>query len=215
MADNYLEKRYEEVFGSAGKQSASSSRPAAKSLETLLLRNRSFRGYDSSYKVHRLQLEAIVRVNTMVASGMNAQRLRFRIVDSDSGAEKVLPLLKMGGALPELHLPLPGTEPGAFIVVCSTAPENSIIDIDLGISLQSMLLKATDLGLGGLIVRAFDKDALKQALQLPLDPIAVLVIGKPAEKIELVSAREGESLRYYRRDGIHFVPKIIVEDLMI
>lgn len=215
MADNYLEKRYDEVFGSGRKASAAAVRPAWTSLETLLLKNRSFRGYDTSYKVHRLQLEAIIRVNTKLASGMNAQRLRFRAVESDSGADRILPLLKMGGALPELRLPMPGTEPNAFIVVCATEPENAIIDIDLGISLQSMLLKAVDLGLGGLIIRAFDRPSVKNVLGLPLEPIAVLAIGKPLEKVELVPVREGEALKYYRRDGTHFVPKIVAEDLMI
>lgn len=215
MADNYLEKRYDEVFGSGRKSSGSGVRLSGPFLETLLLKNRSFRGFDSSYKVHRLQLEAIVRVNTKLASGMNAQRLRFRLVDASSGSEKVLPLLKMGGALPELRLPLPGTEPEAFIVVCSTVLESPIVDIDLGISLQSMLLKAVELGLGGLIVRSFDKAALSSALDLPLEPIAVLAIGRPAEKIELVPVREGADLKYYRRDGVHYVPKIVAEDLMI
>lgn len=215
MADNYLEKRYDEVFGSGSRSSAASSRRSSPSLETLLSKNRSYRGFDTSYKVHRLQLEALVRVNTKAASGMNAQRLRFRIVTPGPDAEAVLPLLKMGGALPELHLPLPGTQPEAFVVVCATVPENAIIDIDLGISLQSMLLKAVDLGLGGLIIRNFDRQALRDALALPLEPVAVLAVGKPAERIELVPVREGGDLRYYRQDGIHFVPKIVAEDLMI
>ena len=87
--------------------------------------------------------------------------------------------------------------------------------IDLGISLQSMLLKAVEMGLGGLIVRNFDHKALQQALDLPLEPIAVLAVGKPAEKVELVEVHRGDSLDYYRRDGVHFVPKIAPSELKI
>ena len=124
-------------------------------------------------------------------------------------------LVKMGRMLPELNLPFPGTEPEAFIVVCTTVKENPGVDIDLGISLQSMLLKAVEMGLGGLIIRNFDPAALKEALELPLDPVAVVAVGKPAETIELVTVREGESLNYYRKDGVHYVPKLPAEDLII
>ncbi len=100
-------------------------------------------------------------------------------------------------------------------MVCTTVKESPGVDIDLGISLQSMLLKAVEMGLGGLIIRNFDPAALKEALELPLDPVAVVAVGKPAETIELVTVREGESLKYYRKDGVHYVPKLPAEDLII
>ena len=202
MADNYLEKRYEEVFGrdGAGRKSA----PHRPSLDTLLLRNRSFRGYDKDYVVHRRQLDAMIAVNPKVASSINLQRLRFRPVVKGPEADAVGRHIRMGRGLPELHLPFPGTEPEAFIVVCSTVPENPGIDIDLGISLQSMLLKAVEMGLGGLIIRNFDRE-----------PVAVLAVGKPAERIELVPVHEGDNLGYYREGGVHYVPKLTAEDLTL
>lgn len=209
MADNYLEKRYEQL------QSAPRKAVHRPSLDTLLLKNRSYRAYDSQYKVHQIQLDAMIAVNTRIASGMNAQRLRFRCVTDEAESAKVLGLIRMGAALKELSLPLPGTEPQAFIVVCSSVGENQTVLIDLGISLQSMLLKAVEMGLGGLIVRNFDHKALQQALDLPLEPIAVLAVGKPAEKVELVEVHRGDSLDYYRRDGVHFVPKIAPSELKI
>lgn len=212
MADNFLEKRYEEVFGRDAGRKTASRRPA---LDTLLLQNRSFRGYDKSYVVHRRQLDAMIAVNPKLASSINLQRLRFRPVVKGPEAEQVLAHIRMGRALPELHLPFPGTEPEAFIIVCSTVAENPGIDIDLGISLQSMLLKAVEMGLGGLIIRNFDREEVRQALGLPYEALAVLAVGKPAEKIELVPVHAGDSLDYYRRDGIHYVPKLMAEDLTI
>lgn len=212
MADNYLEKRYEEVFGrDAGRKTA----PGRPGLDTLLLHNRSFRGYDKQYVVHRRQLDTLIAVNPKVASSINLQRLRFRPVVKGPEADIVNRHIRMGRGLPELHLPFPGTEPEAFIIVCSTVPENPGIDIDLGISLQSMLLKAVEMGLGGLIIRNFDREPLREALGLPFEPVAVLAAGKPGEKIELVPAHEGDDLGYYRRDGVHYVPKLTAEDLTI
>ena len=59
-----------------------------------------------------------------------------------------------------LQLLEPGTESRAFIVVCSTAEESPAVDIDLGISLQSMALKAVEIGLNALILLAFDRREL-------------------------------------------------------
>ena len=104
---------------------------------------------------------------------MNRQALRFRLV-SGADAALVHPLVKLGAALPEEHLPHPGMEPSAYIVVCSTVPEDKVVDIDLGIAAQSMLLKATEMGLGGIFILNFRREALKEALGLPLEPVAVI-----------------------------------------
>ena len=211
MADNYLERR-EEALRSAGKVVLRRNTP---SLDTLLLKNRSHRAYDTTYEVARRQLEAIVSVNTKIPSGRNAQRLRFKLLEAREGGESFCRFLHLGGYLPELHLPAPGTEPQAFIVVCSTEAESPTIDIDLGISLQSMALKAVEIGLNALIIRAFDHDEVKQALNLELEPLCVLAVGKGLDKIELTEVPAGASTRYYRKDGVHYVPKIRIEDLLL
>lgn len=211
MADNYLEKR-EEALRTAGRVVLRRNTP---SLDSLLLKNRSHRAYDTSYKVAMRQLEAIVSVNTKIPSGRNAQRLRFKLIDAGSGGAGFCRFLHLGGFLPELHLPAPGTEPQAFIVVCSTEAETPTIDIDMGISLQSMALKAVEIGLNALIVRAFDHQEVKEALSLPSEPLAVLAIGKGTEKIELEEVPAGSDLRYYRKDGVHCVPKLGIKDLLL
>jgi nitroreductase len=209
MADNYLEKKYEEL---------QEKRPVIRrnnpSLDTLLRRNRSYRGYDPSRVVTREELRKLVEVTTLVPSGMNRQALRYRLVTEEE-SDKVLPLVRLGGALPELHLPFPGTEPRAFLVIASTVPENPVIDIDLGIAAQSLLLKAVEMGLNGIIIRAFDAGKLQEALGLELTPLLVIAIGKGAENIFLKPVEPGEPLDYYRKDGVHFVPKRKVDDILI
>ncbi|MCR5826916.1 MAG: nitroreductase family protein [Bacteroidales bacterium] len=209
MADNYLEKRAEEL-----QQKRKVVVKRGTSLESLLKRNRSFRGYDRSVEVDRGQLLEMVKTATWVASGMNAQPLRFRLVTGDEAA-KVHPLVKLGAALPEEHLPHPGEEPSAYIVICSTVEENRIVDMDLGIAAQSILLKATEMGLGGIFILNFNAAAVQAALSLQMKPLAVLGIGKPAERIFLMPCNAGDPLAYYRKEGVHYVPKIKVEDLIV
>ena len=159
MADNYLEKRAEELRETRPK--VVRNHP---SLESLLKRNRSYRGYDA--------------------------------------------------ALPEEHLPHPGEEPSAYIVVCSAA-SGRVVDIDLGIAAQSILLRAVEMGLGGIFILNFKADELAAALSLPLPPLAVIGIGKPVERIFLKPVQEGASLAYYRKDGAHIVPKLQLDNLLL
>ena len=43
----------------------------------------------------------------------------------------------------------------------------------------------------------------------------IVAIGKGIEKIELKKIAPDESHAYYREDGIHYVPKVGLEDLLI
>lgn len=211
MADGYLENRYDEVFGKNAKKTI----VKRVSLDNLLERNRSYRGYHTDMVVSRETLEKIVAVNPLVPSACNQQVLRFKLVTKDSGAEKVLANIKLGAALPELHLPLPGTEPEAFIIICSKSPEGKLVDIDLGISAQSMLLKATELGYNGIIIGAFHKENIKKAFELPYEPLLIVAIGRGAELIRCVEIAENKPHAYYRQQGIHFVPKVRLKDLLL
>lgn len=210
MADNFLEKRMEKYRS----HSTASSSVKKDGLASLLLKNRSTRGYDASYLVRADQLRRIVAVNSKVASARNRQPLRFRLVTSDEAC-KVLPFIRMGAGLKELHLPLEGTEPNAFIVVCSAIEPRNSTYVDLGISAQSMLLQAVEIGLNGLCIMDFDAAGLVDSLRLPYKPLLVIAVGKSGEKVKLVEINEEDDHAYYRKEGVHYVPKVVVEDLII
>lgn len=211
MADNYLEKRYEETLGK-GKIRV---KRIGHTLDELLMKSRSYRGYNKNYVVSRAELERLIGVCSKLPSGCNQQVLRYFLITKETGADKVLPLIRMGAALPDLHLPLAGTEPEAFIICCSTVKESKLVDIDLGIALQSMALKAVEMGLNTLMIGAFNKEGLKDALNLELDPLMLLAVGKGAERIELVPTDAEAPRAYYRKDGVHYVPKVKASDLII
>ncbi len=210
MADNYLEKKMEEYR----LRSATPKHTTAVPLGRLLLLNRSHRGYDQRRVVSKEELRRIVSVNTRIGSARNQQCLRFRMVTTDE-AHRMLPHIRLGGALPELHLPTEGTEPQAFIIICSTVKEDKWVDIDLGISAQSMLLKATEMGLNGICIGAFNAAAITETFALPYPPLLVVAIGKGAEDIRLTEIGEEESRAYYRNEGVHYVPKVKLEELII
>jgi nitroreductase len=214
MADNYIEKKFEEFHASKGNAPKHKTVHVNLSLNTLLLKNRSYRGFDSSRQVSIDELKQIVEVCTKIPSAKNQQVLRFKLVAGED-APRLQQYTKWGGALPELNLPFKGTEPSAFIIICSTVAENKWVDIDLGIAVQSMLLKAVEMGLNGICIGAFNKAEVTSEFALPYEPVLVLAIGKGAENIQLTHVKEGESQTYYRKNGVHFVPKLGLEDLIL
>lgn len=209
MADNYLGKKMEDFL--SGKTAAPKR---VMNLAKLVAKNRSYRGYDNSFVVRADQLRRIMEVVPMCPSAKNQQVLRLRAVLSDE-ADKVLPHIRLGGALRELKLPLPGTEPRAFIVICSTVAEDKYVNMDIGIIAQTMLLQATEIGLNGICIGAFDHAAVQQSLNLPYQPLLILAIGKGSESIKLISISESDSHNYYRQGGVHIVPKLSLTDILL
>ena len=214
MADNYLEKKFEEYNSGRTQSPKHKSTSGNMSLNSLLLKNRSYRGFDPSKQVSLQELQQIAEVCTKIPSAKNQQVLRFKLVAGED-TPRLQQYTKWGGALPELNLPFKGTEPSAFIIICSTVPENKWVDIDLGIAAQSMLLKAVEMGLNGICIGAFNKAEVTSEFSLPCEPVLVLAIGKGAENIQLTRVKEGESQTYYRKDGVHFVPKLGLDDLLL
>lgn len=186
----------------------------------LCRQNRSCRGYDTSLKVTEEQLREMVDCTRYTASSMNLQPIKYKAVCDEETIKKVLPMLKFGGALPQLHLPFAGTEPTAFIVVCldreiHSTPE--LFHIDVGIAAQTILLQATEMGLGGCMLTSFKKEIADiLGLKDTLVPALVIALGKPNEKFVIVDAKEGEPLKYYRdEENTHYVPKRTLEEILL
>ena len=180
----------------------------------LVAKNRSYRGFDNTFTVRADQLRRIMEVVPLCPSARNQQVLRLRPVLTDE-ADKVLPHIRLGGALRELKLPLPGTEPRAFIVICSATAEDKYVNMDIGIIAQTMLLQAVEIGLNGICIGAFDHNAVQQSLNLPYEPLLIVAIGRGAETIRTVEIAESDNHNYYREEGIHYVPKLPLEAILL
>ena len=187
----------------------------------LVLANRSYRGFDRTRPVSREELLSFIDLARQTPSGGNLQPLRYRMVTDARETAAVQALSRWGAALPELHLPFPGTEAPAFVLLC--ADKNVVKDAaacgpDVGIAAQTLLLAAAEQGLGGLMIQNFDKAKTAEALKLPenLLPALLIAVGKPCEKVVLEEAEAGQSLKYYRdAEGAHHVPKRRLEDVVI
>lgn len=187
----------------------------------LVKRNRSVRGFDNSRKVTREEMMDMVDSARLTASSVNLQPLKYVIVNDEENVAKVNSEIAFGRKLPELHLPFPGTEPVAFIIICQdediSKSENAFLK-DVGIAAQTITLAAAEKDLGACMIGNFIPSKLSKKIGLSekIWPILVIAIGKSIEDIKIIEISNGDSTDYYRdENGTHYVPKRKLKDIVV
>ncbi len=188
-------------------------------LSTLLRQNRSYRRFGGEL-LGEDTLRELISCCTLTPSGGNLQKLRFRAVVGQAACDAVYPTLGWAGYLSNWDGPCPDERPRGYIVLlCRPEENNALLAVDTGICAQSMLLAAVERGLGGCMIKNVRSDALLAALGLSAEQWSValvIALGEPAETVELVPVGEDGSIRYYRdENGVHYVPKRAVDEIMI
>ena len=103
-----------------------------------------------------------------------------------------------------------------FIIIVGDRNISKIFGVDPGIVMQSMLLGAVEMGLGGCMFGSINREVLKENLKVPdgYEILYVLALGKPKEEIVVEDATE--SIKYYRdENSVHHVPKRKMEELIL
>ena len=190
-------------------------------IRDLVLKNRSYRGYDEKVSISRGTLEEFVDLARLCPSSVNKQPLRYYLACEREETEKVLGLTKWARALPELTLPHPGMHPTAFIVICQDTEIDSNLNRyqkDVGIVAQTMLLAAVEKDLGGCMIGNFESGEVRKTLGFPesIRPLLIVAFGKPAEKIVLTEVPENGNTNYTRDENdVHYVPKRSLADELL
>ena len=185
-------------------------------LKDLVLKNRSYRGYDESRRITREEMLELVDLARLVPSAANRLPLRYHISSEKAEVDAVQALTLWAGALAHLNLPYEGHRPTGFVTIChdTTCGQNLM---DVGIAAQTLLLAAAEKGFGGCMIGSFKKKELAELLTLPEEivPSLVIALGVPDEEIHLVEA-EGKDTTYYRdENGVHYVPKRSLEEILL
>ena len=190
-------------------------------ISELVVKNRSYRGYDESYKVTEDVLKDLVDAARLTGSAANLQPLKYKLVADSENVDKLNGITRWGKMLKDIELPHKGMFPTAYIVVCvdtNIVKNADSANTDIGIVAQTMLLSAVEKGLGGCMIGNYEKAKATEALNLPehLVPQLIIAIGKPAEDIKLVDVDETGSTKYYRDENdVHYVPKRKLEDVIV
>ena len=186
-------------------------------VKDLVYRTRSYRRFKESHHINIEILEGLVDLARMSASAANRQPLKYLLFNTPDFCEKIFSSVAWAAYLKEWNGPAKGERPSAYIIILG---DNSIAEsfsVDHGIAAQSMMLGATEEGLGGCMIASIRREALRNDLKIPekFEILLILALGKPAEKI-LIEEIKDNDVKYWRDDyGCHHVPKRPLDELII
>jgi nitroreductase len=185
-------------------------------ISDLIKRNRSIRRFDHSIKIDTEKLKKWVDLARLSSSGRNMQPLKYVITTDEKINSLIFPHLGWAGYLSGWKGPAEDERPVAYIVVLLDKSLSETYHCDDGIAMQSIMLGATEDGFGSCIIGSVNKSRVAKILQLPLtmEVLWVMALGKPAEKVLLETAENGE-IKYWRdSDEVHHVPKRPLDEII-
>lgn len=184
-------------------------------LKDLIVKNRSTRKYHQEAQVSRETLLELIELARLSPSGGNRQLLKYYLSTEPDKNEIIYSLIGLGGNPPE------GERPSAYIVMMNDTQLGTYgpTEVDHGIAAQSILLGATEKGLGGCMVAMVNRKELHKALNIPerYEILLVITLGKPKETFVFEPVDpNAESVRGWWDDqGVRHIPKRKLEDLII
>lgn len=184
----------------------------------LVMMNRSYRRFHQTITVSRETLKDLIELARLSATGANLQPLKFLLSAEPDKNETIFPHLAWAAYLKDWPGPEEGERPAAYIVILGDLRLKQAFGCDHGIAAQSILLGATEKGLGGCILSNIRKPELKQALSLHdhFEILLVIALGKPRETIVIEPVGPDGDIKYWRdAKGVHHVPKRSLDELIV
>jgi nitroreductase len=187
-------------------------------LRDLIIKNRSYRRFDGLHGISRAELTQLVELARYSGTGANIQPLKFYLSYTKDKNELIFPLLGWAGYLKDWGGPIEDEKPTAYIIILGDKRIKTNFGVDHGVAAQSIMLGATEKGLGGCMIASVMREDLCLALNLPeyLEILLVLALGKPVEDVILENVGEDGDIKYYRDiDERHHVPKRKLDELIV
>jgi nitroreductase len=181
-------------------------------LRDLILKNRSTRRYHQEVSVSRDTLEELVDLARLSASTSNRQPLKYVLACDPEKNALIFKHISLAGD------PKEGDKPSAYIVIVGDKEVRPSFGLDPGIAAQSILLGATEKGLGGCMIGLINRPELLKALKLPdhYETVLVIAIGKPNETFTFETiGPEGDTQGWWDDKGTRHIPKRRLEDIII
>ncbi len=182
---------------------------------------RSVRRFEETQEIGRDVLEGLIGVARLSPSAANLQPLKYRLVDDGAEKAALYPALSWAGYLKDWPGPDPGERPGGYIVITRDRELKAIDKLlmcDVGIVGMAIQLRAREIGLGCCMIASFTAGKLVGALKLPeqFEPLLVLALGTPKERVVPDDLAPGGGIEYYRdASRVHHVPKRTLAEVII
>jgi nitroreductase len=187
-------------------------------IKELIRKNRSYRRFEEDFEISAELLSELVELARLSPSAANLQPLKFYISCDKQKNASIFPHLKWAGYLKDWDGPGEGERPSAYIIILGDARISKSFGCDHGIAAQSILLGATEKGLGGCMIGTVNRDQVRRALNIDenLEILLVIALGKPKEKVVIETADADGDIKYRRdENGVHHVPKRPLDELIV
>jgi nitroreductase len=187
-------------------------------LRDLIRNNRSYRRFWQQVPIEAETLRELVDLARLSASAGNMQPLRYILSCNPEKNALIFPSLAWARYIENWPGPPVGERPSAYVIVLEDKQLDHPLHCDHGIAAQSILLGATEKGLGGCIIGAINKLNLRNVLSIPVryDILLVIALGKPKENVVVEMLQPEGSIKYWRDgEGVHHVPKRSLDDIIL
>ncbi len=182
----------------------------------LVTKTRSCRRFYEKEPVSADRLKSLVDLARLAPSSRNIQPLKYIISNNPGKNSGIFSCLAWAGYLPDWPGPEEGERPAGYIIILGDTALAKDFDLEYGIAAQSIVLGATELGLGSCMIGSIKRDRLSALLKIPhkYRILLVIALGKPKEKIVIEEIKNGD-VKYWRdTDRVHHVPKKPLKDLI-
>jgi len=187
-------------------------------IRDLIVKNRSYRRFYEEVDIKLETLRELVDLARLSASAANMQPLKYILSCQPGKNSQIFSHLAWAAYLKDWPGPCEGERPAAYIIILGDTEISRSWDYDAGIAAQSILLGATEKGLGGCMIASVQKQGLRAALGIPprYEILLVLAVGKPKETVVIETVGPDGDIRYWRdNQEVHHVPKRPLDDIII
>ena len=187
-------------------------------LADLVLKNRSYRRFYEKSSIDSKTLKDLVNLARLSASGGNVQPLKYVLSCDPQKNALIFPHLTWAAFLKNWPGPDDGERPSAYIIILGDRDISQSFGCDHGIAAQTILLGASESGLGGCIIGTIQRENLRVALEIAprFDILLVLALGKSKERVMIEGVDAFGNTKYWRdNEGVHHVPKRSLEDIIV
>jgi nitroreductase len=187
-------------------------------MRDLILQNRSYRRFYQEVPIELETLKELVDLARLSASAGNRQPLKYILSCEPERNALIFPCLGWAAYLEDWPGPEEGERPSAYIIVLGDTEITPSFLCDHGIAAQSILLGATEKGLGGCMIAAVQRTKLRKVLNIPTqyEILIVLTLGKPKEKVVLETLGPDGDIKYWNdKNKVHHVPKRKLDDIIL
>ncbi len=187
-------------------------------VKDVVLRNRSYRRFDEHVPISTDTLRELVDLARLSPSGANRQPLKYILSNEPVRNARIFPALRWAGYLKDWPGPSEGERPSAYIIILEDTEISSHVRCEQGIAAQSILLGATEKGLGGCIFGSIQRRMLRDVLHIAerYEILLVIALGLPVETVVIDPLPADGNTKYWRDEqSVHHVPKRSLDEIII